>query len=293
MRGSPTDPAAQGAGASWVCPLLGSWLAWSPGALPRSHRRSLRAPCITTITRSRHHRRSPCPQAPVREPSSHPLPQDLTSAHLGTPDSLPSPHPASGTSPPLLPLSVWALFSPCRATASPESSPEPSDTHRVLSPSSPGKPRRAGPRPRGVPPQTLPCPRCPGHSQSGRCSPRRLFCQDAAVIRELEDGGGPCAGCGVGRARWQLCDQAPWAEEGKGKGESGGSLPRHGRVFSRLRSLQAHPVREDSRDAPAPKYPDLRCITACKVQKTPVPSISRGCSSPPALPSSPCSLRTY
>lgn len=78
--------------------------------------------------------------------------------------------------------------------------------------------------PRGVLPQAMPCPQYPEHSQSGRCSPRWLFCQDAAVIRKLEDAGGPCASCGVGRARRQLRDrahQALWAEEGKDKGESG------------------------------------------------------------------------
>lgn len=64
-------------------------------------------------------------------------------------------------------------------------------------------------------PRVLHRPWCPEHSQSERCCLRCLFCQCTAVMHELEDVAGPCTGCGAGRARRQLFDNAPWAEEDK------------------------------------------------------------------------------
>lgn len=95
--------------------------------------------------------------------------------------------------------------------------PQLPQTHRLLLPFTPGTlhPQGHSMQEQNHDPRVLHRPWCPEHSQSERCCLRCLFCQCTAVMHELEDVAGPCTGCGAGRARRQLFDNAPWAEEDK------------------------------------------------------------------------------
>lgn len=320
VRGSPTDPTAPTpGGCRCLLGLLATWLmaclvsmdsAPQPQQEPGcSHALSLLQPLpsITAITQSRHRHSSPCPQTRNRilQPPSAPghWGHASTSYQLTCAPQTAPPSPPTLPAVPLLLCCRSALRLSFRLTG--QQHPKRGEAHSFPTPTGSscllpqGNPMEQDHDPWGS------CLRpCPARSARSTHSP------DAALR------GGPSARMLPSFTSWRTLVvhalAAGWAEPGGSsvtvllglrRTKTSVSPEMHGLtpvpspsqkshpppVFPCPRSLQAHSVREgSSRDTPAPKSPDTRCITTCQVQSTFIPSISHRHSSPPALPGSPC-----